>query len=129
MIVVDASAVVAALTAAPGTDALRTLLSTQELHAPNLLDSEVVSALRRLSMSRQLSSSEALACLLDLDDLPVRRWPFTDAMCRRAFELRNNVTAYDAAYVALAEALECPLVTRDERLARSAAHEARIEVW
>jgi predicted nucleic acid-binding protein len=66
--------------------------------------------------------------LTDFEDLPVQRWPFGDGLRRRAFQLRDNVPAYDAAYVALAEALECPLLTRDSRLARSSGHAAHIEV-
>ena len=57
-----------------------------------------------------------------------QRWPSADALRRRAFQLRDNVSAYDAAYVALAEALDCTLVTRDGRLARSSGHYAHIEV-
>ena len=66
--------------------------------------------------------------LTDFDDLRIERWPAEDALRRRAFQLRDNLTAYDAAYVALAEALDCPLVTRDSRLARSSGHGARVEV-
>lgn len=128
MIVVDSAAVVDALTAVQGTAELRACLAAEELHAPTLLDFEVVSALRGLTMGGHVSAARAEDLLADLDDLPVHRWPFADALRRRAFQLRHSVSAYDAAYVSLAEALECPLVTRDARLARTSGHAARIDV-
>jgi predicted nucleic acid-binding protein len=128
VIVVDAAAVVDALTAIAGTNALRERLAAEELHAPALLDYEIVSALRGLTRAGHLSAPRAHDLLSDFDDLPVQRWPPADALRRRAYQLRDNVSAYDAAYVALAEALECPLVTRDARLARSSGHSARIEL-
>lgn len=128
MIVVDSAAVVDALTAVEGTDGLRARLTAEELHAPALLDVEIVSALRGLTLGGHLSVARAGDLLTDFDDLPVLRWPFVDGLRRRAFQLRDNVSAYDAAYVALAEALECPLLTRDSRLAHSSGHTARIEV-
>lgn len=60
--------------------------------------------------------------------LDIQRWPAGDALRRRAFQLRENVSAYDAAYVVLAEALDCPLLTRDRRLAASSSHLVLIEV-
>jgi predicted nucleic acid-binding protein len=128
VIVVDCAAVVDALTLVEGTAALRSCLATEELHAPALLDFEVVSVLRGFTMAGQLSADRAEDALGDFDDLPIRRWAFADSLRRRAFQLRHNLTSYDAAYVALAEALDCPLVTRDGRLARSSGHGARIEV-
>lgn len=128
MIVVDSSAVVDALTAVAGTDELRAHLARDDLHAPTLVDFEVVSALRGLTLRGHLSATRAQDVLSDFDDLPIHRWPSADALRRRAFQLRDNVSAYDAAYVALAEALNCPLVTRDSRLARSSGHSAQIEV-
>lgn len=128
MIVVDCSAVVDALTAVEGTADLRSLLAGEELHAPQLLDIEVVSALRGLTLRRNLTPARAQDALTDYDDLTVRRWPTTDALRRRAFQLRDGISAYDAAYVGLAEALDCPLLTRDGRLARSSAHLVRVEV-
>lgn len=128
MIVVDSAAVVDALTAVAGTDGLRAHLSTEELHAPSLVDFEVVSALRGLTLGGHLSAARAEDLLSDFDDLPLQRWPSVDVLRRRALQLRDNVSAYDAAYVVLAEALDCPLVTRDGRLARSSGHSARIEV-
>ncbi|MDN5748845.1 MAG: type II toxin-antitoxin system VapC family toxin [Pseudonocardia sp.] len=128
MIVVDSAVVVDALTAAPGTEGLRARLATEELHAPTLLDYEVVSAVRGLTLGGHLGAGRAEDVLTDLDDLHMYRWPSVDPLRRRSVQLRNNVSAYDAAYVALAEALECPLLTRDGRLARSVGHRARIDV-
>ncbi len=128
MIVVDSAALVDALTAIEGTEGLRAHLAAEELHAPALLDFEVGSALRGLVLGGQISAARAQDLLTDFDDLPVQRWLFVDGIRRRAFQLRDNVSAYDAAYVALAEALECPLLTRDSRLARSGGHAADIEV-
>lgn len=108
------------------------MLAAEELHAPALLDFDVVSALRGLTSARRLSPARVHDLLTDYDDLPLCRWPFADGLRRRALQLRDNVSAYDAAYdaayVALAEALECPLVTRDARLARSSGHTAQITV-
>lgn len=128
MIVVDAAALVDALTVGEDTNGLRSRLASEELNAPALLDYEVVSALRGLTLAGRLSEARATDALTDFDDLPVTRWPFEDALRRRAFQLRHNVSGYDAAYVALAEALDCPLLTRDHRLARSHGHDAVIEV-
>lgn len=128
MIVVDSAVVVDALTAADGVDDLHAYLAAEELHAPTLLDYEVLSALRGLTLGAHLSTARAQDVLTDFEDLSVQRWPSVDSLRRRAFQLRDNLSAYDAAYVALAEALECSLLTRDARLARSGGHMARIEV-
>lgn len=128
MIVADSAAIVDALTVVAGTEELRARLRDEELHAPTLLDFEVVSALCGLTLGGHLSPSRAEDLLTDFDDLPIQRWPSADALRRRAFGLRENVSAYDAAYIALAEALDCPLLTRDSRLARSSGHSAHIEV-
>lgn len=128
MIVVDCAAVVDALTAVGGTDDLRAFMASEELSAPTLLDFEVVSALRGLTLRGHLTATRAEDALTDFDDLEVRRWPSGDGLRRRAFQLRDNVSAYDAAYVTLAEALDCSLLTRDASLARSSGHLIRIEV-
>ena len=128
MIVVDSAVVVDALTAADGVDDLHAYLAAEELHAPTLLDYEVLSALRGLTLGAHLSTARAQDVLTDFEDLSVQRWPSVDSLRRRAFQLRDNLSAYDAGYVALAEALECSLLTRDARLARSGGHMARIEV-
>ena len=128
MIVVDCSALVDALSGASGTDELREHLGGEELHAPRLLDYEVVSALRGLLRRGSITADRAADVLADYRDLAVERWPAHDALRRRALQLRENVSPYDAAYVVLAEALDCPLVTRDARLARSSGHGVVIQL-
>jgi predicted nucleic acid-binding protein len=128
VIVVDCAAVVDALTAVDGTDDLRSFLAQEELNAPALLDFEVVSALRGLTLGGHLSAARAEDALTDFDDLAIRRWPSGDGLRRRSFQLRENLSAYDAAYVALAEALNCLLLTRDTRLERSSRHLISVEV-
>lgn len=128
MIVIDSAAVVDALTVVAGSEDLRACLAGEELHAPTLLDFEVVSALRGLTLGGQLSATRAYDAMTDFDDLPIQRWPSDAGLRLRTFGLRDNLTAYDAAYVALAEALECPLVTRDTRLARSSGHSVEIHI-
>lgn len=128
MIVVDASAVVDALTVAPESEALRARIEDEDLHAPFLLDHEVVSGLRGLVLGRHLTVERALDALTDFEQLPLLRWESGDALRRRSFALRNNLSAYDASYVALAEALDCPLLTRDDRIRKARGHQARVEV-
>lgn len=128
MIVVDGSALIDALLAVPDTDALRRFLATEELHAPSLIDYEIVSALRGLALGGVITAARAQDVLTDLDDLPLHRWPSSDGLRRRSLHLRDNVSADDAAYVALAEALGCALLTRDGRLSRSSGHHVPIEV-
>jgi predicted nucleic acid-binding protein len=128
VIVVDSAAVVDALTAVQGTDALADALAAEELHSPSLLDFEIVSALRGLALGGHLSAARAQDALADFDQLPIERWPLADPLRRRAFALRENLSAYDAAYVVLAEALECPLLTRDQRLAKSSGHSVAVLV-
>lgn len=129
MIVVDASVIVDVLTDPLDTADLRELLSaSDELHAPAVLDYEVVESLRGLTLGGRISAARALDALTDFEDLSVKRWPMGDGLRRRALTLGHNFTAYDASYVALAEALECPLVTRDQRLARAARDLVEVEV-
>jgi predicted nucleic acid-binding protein len=128
VIVVDSAALVDALTGFEGAKELRADLADEELHAPTLLDVEVVSALRGLTLGGQLSAARAHDALTDFDALPIRRWSSSVALRLRAFTLRNNLSAYDAAYVALAEVLECPILTRDTRLARSSGHNVEVRV-
>lgn len=128
MIVADASAVVDLLL---GSDAAaisaRLFDPAETIHVPHLLDVEVAQALRRYTLSGELDSARGQEAIADLADFPFRRYPHT-ALLDRAWELRHSLSAYDAVYVALAEALEATLVTRDRRLARTRSHSARIEL-
>ena len=117
----DCSVVVDVLTGAPGSEAVHGLLVAEQLSAPTLIDHEVVSALRGLTQGGHLTPVRAGAALDDYEDLPLERVDAGHGLRRRAFQLRDALTAYDAAYVVLAEALECPLVTRDAPLARACA--------
>ncbi|MGH9110707.1 MAG: type II toxin-antitoxin system VapC family toxin [Acidimicrobiales bacterium] len=129
MIVIDAS-VLANVVADDGPDgaaARAHVRGAGELAAPDLVDVETVSVLRRRWLSKDLSASRFRVAIDDLESLAVVRYP-TLALMRRAYELRANVTAYDATYVALAEALACTLVTADERLANAPGPECAIHV-
>jgi predicted nucleic acid-binding protein len=119
MMVVDASIVASALVDddADGERA-RLRLAGEELLAPELLDLEVASAWRRAATSGRLPPRRAEQALADLAALPIARAPHQPLM-ERIWELRDHLTAYEAAYVALAEALECPLLTADEPLSRA----------
>jgi len=99
----------------------------QRITAPDLVDVETASVLRRRWLAGSLDEPRFEAAVTDLVGLPMSRVP-TRSLMRRAFELRANVTPYDACYVALAEALGCPLFTLDGRLARSPGPRCRIEV-
>ncbi len=126
MIVVDASVLSNALGDDDRDgDLARARLATDDLAAPDLVDVETVAVLRKRWLAGDLTDRRFRSAIGDLEDLELERYP-TLRLMRRAFELRANVTTYDAAYVALAEALECPLVTRDRRLSRAEGHAARI---
>jgi predicted nucleic acid-binding protein len=129
VIVIDASALLEALLRTPAAKTIedRLFAPGQTLHAPHLLDVEVAQVIRRYAASGEISGERGRMALADLADLPLRRYPH-DFLLPRIWDLRNNLTAYDAAYVALAEALDVPLLTRDRRLAAAAGHRARIEV-
>lgn len=129
MIVVDASAVLEVLLLTPPSARLRQRLFTADetVHAPHLLDLEVAQVLRRYCLSGELRPARALQALEDLLDFPVTRYPH-DLLLPRIWQLRHNLTAYDAAYLALAEALHAPLLTRDKALAASSGHTAKIEL-
>lgn len=113
--VVDASAALSALLhAGPARDAL----GREQLHAPHLIDSEVASGLRRRVAARQMEPDAGWATLDTWRRLGMTRYP-AFSMLGRAWELRDNLSAYDASYVALAELLGCSLLTADARLSRA----------
>lgn len=129
MIVIDASVVVEALLNTPSGLLIgaRLLAEDESLHTPHLLDIEVAQVLRRYARSGVLDASHAMKALEVFAALPFIRYPH-HTLLRRIWELRHNLTAYDAAYVALAEALGAPLLTRDAALASASGHRARIEL-
>jgi predicted nucleic acid-binding protein len=129
MIVVDASAALEALLRRPNAQTVEKRLfePSQTLHAPHLLDVEVAQVLRRYARNGEIDDERGRAALADLADFPLRRYPH-DFLLPRVWDLRRNLTAYDAVYVALAEALDAPLLTCDRRLATAPGHQARIEL-
>ena len=129
MIVVDASALLEALlrTSAAAAVARRLFDSGQTLHAPQLLDVEVSQVIRRYAAAGELDAERAREAVADLADFPLLRYPH-DFLLPRIWELRSNLTAYDAVYVALAEVLGAPLLTRDRRLAAAPGHHAQVEL-
>jgi predicted nucleic acid-binding protein len=129
MIVTDASVVVELLLGTEGASRIadRLLDPEETLHAPHLLDVEVAQALRRYALAGDVTPRMGELGLSDLLDLPIVRHPHT-LLLPRIWELRRSISAYDAAYVALAESLGAPLLTRDARLARSHGHRAKIEL-
>jgi predicted nucleic acid-binding protein len=119
VLVVDASVIAPAI-ADGGRDGtrLRQRLRGEQLAAPDLLRIEVLSVIRRQLARGRLTSAQADLAIEELIALPIRVYP-TVALLRRAWELRDNVTAYDGCYVALAETIGCTLVTADARLAHA----------
>jgi predicted nucleic acid-binding protein len=128
VLVVDASALVVALSDdGPDGDLVRRRLRGESLAAPELVDLEVVSVLRKQLAIGALDDRRAGLALTDLADLPLRRVPHLPLLAR-CWQLRDNLTVYDAAYVALAEVLDAPLVTADSRLGRAPGTTCQIDV-
>jgi predicted nucleic acid-binding protein len=129
VIVLDASAVLELLLASRTGTALRQriLEGAHALHAPHLIDVEVAHVLRRYERTGGLSAHRGRAAVEDLASLRMTRHPH-DLLLPRIWELRANLTGYDAAYLALAELLDAPLWTRDARLADRSVHRARVAV-
>jgi predicted nucleic acid-binding protein len=131
MLVIDASAATELLLARPVAEAVAGHISDHglNLHAPHLIDVEIVSAVRRLIASGDAALERGEEAIADLLDLPMARYPH-DILLPRIWELRENFSSYDAAYVALAEGLideGVPLLTTDGRLARAVrAHSALV---
>lgn len=133
MTVVDASIVVRLLQNRRGDDALRERFGQQRyVSAPALIDAEVTSAMRGLLLPSKpaikITVERAEEMLADFADLPLVRYPMQPFQSR-ALDLRDNFTAYDAFYVALAESLGMPLLTDDRKYGRAADHTAVIETW
>lgn len=128
MIVVDASVLAPALAddGADG-DRVRDRLRGEQLVAPELVDLEVLSTLRRAARAGQLDQRRSGQALEDLAGLPLRRVSHL-SLLPRAWELRDNLTAYDAAYVALAEALDALLLTADGGIGKANGVRCEVEV-
>ncbi len=128
MIVVDASALVELLVGGtPRGARIAARIRSETLHAPHLVDLEVLSVLRTLEARQALASSLASQAAADVVALAMTRYPH-EPLAARIWQLRGNLTAYDASYVALAEILAVPLVTCDARLAGAPGHRASIEL-
>lgn len=130
MIVLDASAAVDWLlqTAAGQRIEQRIYARQDTLHTVHLLDVEFAQVLRRLVRGGSLTAKRAEEAIEDLSALRIARYAPV-LLLQRIWRLRQNLTAYDAAYVALAEKLQAPLITRDQRIAAAPGHTARIEVF
>ena len=129
MIVVDASAVLDVVLRTAGASAIeeRLFADGERLHAPHLLDLEVMQAIRRHRLRDAITDARASHAVELLSVLPLTRHEHR-SLTNRIWALHHNLTAYDAAYIALAEALDAPLVTRDAKLASAPGHRATVEL-
>ncbi|MBA3368064.1 MAG: type II toxin-antitoxin system VapC family toxin [Geodermatophilaceae bacterium] len=128
MIVVDASAVLDVISGDPFSVSLLQRVAGQPWHAPHLIDLEVLHALRRLAMHHPSKAELAEAARAEFLALTITRYSHV-GLRDRIWELRDSMTAYDAAYIALAEALDVPLVTTDARLGRAPGSRCAVEVF
>jgi predicted nucleic acid-binding protein len=130
MIVLDASAMVDWLLQTPAGQRIEQRIYTRNetLHSLHLLDVEFTQVLRRLVRERTLIPKRAEEAMEDLMALRITRYAPV-LLLSRIWQLRNNMTAYDAAYIALAEELKAPLITRDQKIAAAPGHAAAVEVF
>lgn len=129
MIVIDASAALEVVLRTPAAAAVQAIVFAPgaSLHAPHIIDVEIAQVLRRYARARQLTEHRCAGALEDWGAFRLHRYA-QDWMLSRIWELRANVTAYDASYLALAEALDAPLLTRDARLAAAPGHAAKVQL-
>jgi predicted nucleic acid-binding protein len=129
VIVVDTSATIGARLGQPDVPGLvDRIRGDGDLHAPHPLDVEFQHALRRLVVAGALSDDRVADSRTDFADLAIVRYPHV-ALADRMWQLRHNVTAYDEAFLALAETLSVPLVTCDGRMGRASGHNTSVEVF
>lgn len=130
MIVLDASAVLEWLLQTPAGQKIETRIYSrrESLHAPHLLDLEVAQVLRRFVREGSVSALRAGQLLDDLQDMRLARYPHF-VLLPRVWQLRQNLSAYDAAYLALAERIGAPLITSDSRLISAPGHRANVELF
>jgi predicted nucleic acid-binding protein len=129
VIVTDASAILEVLLQTPAAANIedRIFAASESLHAPHLIDLEIAQVLRRYVSRGDMYPDRARMALDLFSSFPITRYSH-EPLLRRIWVLRPNLTAYDAAYVALAEGLRAPLLTRDERLAKAPGNRATIEL-
>jgi predicted nucleic acid-binding protein len=129
VLVVDTSALMETLVGrAPDPALVERLSDDGDLHAPHLIDVEILHVLRRLTLAGALSDDRAHDARVDFAELAVLRYPH-EPLANRIWDLRHNLTPYDAVFSALAEALDAPLVTCDARLAAAPGVRAGIELF
>ena len=127
MIVADASAILEWLVGGSRGQAVGRILDGEDIHVPAHLDVEVAQVTRRLAADAVITPARGRAMLELLAEMPMRRVPVVPLL-PRVWALRRNLTAYDAAYVALAEALPAPLLTFDRKIAAAPGHQAEVVV-
>jgi predicted nucleic acid-binding protein len=127
VIVVDCSALVHLVAADRLDEEMVDQLASEPIHAPHLLDTEVLHALRGLLLGGRIDQNRAEQARILFQQTRITRYPAA-SLAERVWGLRHNLTAYDATYVALAETLDCPLITRDEKLTGT-GHGADIHVY
>jgi predicted nucleic acid-binding protein len=129
VIVLDNSALTAVLVKAMPSPRLVARIAVEDsIHATDLLDVEFLSGLRGLLRGATISEDRARQARFLFAEMPVVRYPIS-VITDRVWALRHNVSAYDASYLALAEALDCPLITTDARMAKASGHLAQVEVY
>jgi predicted nucleic acid-binding protein len=130
MIVIDASAMIETLLRTDSGLKVeeRIFANGETIHAPHLIDIEVAQVFRRYCMLGEIEPQRAEEAIADFEDFPVNRYRH-DLFLSRIWQLRHNVTAYDAVYIALAESLPAVLITCDARLAGAPGHTARLELF
>ena len=127
MIVLDASATIELLGRTPAGERVANRIGEEHLHAPHLLDLEVAQVTRRRCAAGLVPLSRAQEMLDDYRALPIERHGHV-SLLERVWQLRQNFTAYDACYIALAESLDATLVTSDAAMALPRVHRARVEL-